>query len=427
MESVSTLVHLHDVPASYRAFWNANGPIRPAPTTALGRLKHTKQVVHIPDLKDDEAYLKREPLRVVTVEQAGARSFLGAPMLKVKGLIGAIVIYRQAVRPFTDTQIQLLETFADQAVIAIENARLFNETKEALARQTATADVLKVISRSAFDLGSVMNTLTHSAAELCNAEIGALYLCEGDAVVARGVADADPAQAEFLRRTPLQNDSSTYVGRTILAGAIRNIADVANETEAGLLKKFSGALGFRSILFVPLMREGRGIGVFALARKRIGQFSTREVDLVQTFADQAVIAIENVRLFDEVQARTLELSEALAHQTASQQYPWGHRFFTNGLEPTLRATTKNLGSAVEIRIRDNGGGIPADVRAKMFDPFFTTKPAGEGTGLGLSMTYDIIVKQHGGRIDVETELGCFTEFIITLPRKKTPEAAGGTS
>ena len=162
-----------------------------------------------------------------------------------------------------------------------------------------------------------MNTLTHSAAELCKAEIGALYLHEGDVLVARGVADVDSAQADFLRRTPLRNDSSTYVGRTIRAGAIRNIADVASEREIGLLKRFSEILGFRSILFVPLMREGRGIGVFALARQRTGQFSQRDVDLVQTFADQAVIAIENVRLFDEVQAKTRDLTEALTYQTGS--------------------------------------------------------------------------------------------------------------
>jgi GAF domain-containing protein len=148
----------------------------------------------------------------------------------------------------------LLRTFADQAVIAIENARLFNETQEALERQTATADVLKVISRSAFDLNSVMDTLTSSAAELCKAEVSALYLREGDVLVARGVAHADATQVDFLRRTPLLIDDSTYIGRTFQAGAVRNI-DVATETETGQLKRFGEVLGFRSIVFVPLMRN----------------------------------------------------------------------------------------------------------------------------------------------------------------------------
>jgi len=194
---------------------------------------------------------------------------------------------------------------------------LRRELAEARAQQTATADVLKVISRSAFDLDSVMNTLAHSAAELCKADFSALYLREGDVLIVRGVAEADAAQADFLRKTPLQMDSSTYVGRTILAGSVRNVADVGNETEIGHIKKFSEILGFRSILFVPMMREGRGVGVFALARKRTGEFSQREVELVQTFADQAVIAIENARLLDEVQARTRDLQESLQQQTAT--------------------------------------------------------------------------------------------------------------
>ncbi|MET3841809.1 GAF domain-containing protein [Bradyrhizobium sp. OAE829] len=287
--------------------------------TIASRALRQCAVVHVADVSADPDYPETAALVL-----GGVRTVLSVPLVRDGRPIGAITLSRTRVDPFTPTQIDLIRTFADQAVIAIENVRLFDEVQaktrdlsESLQQQTATADVLKVISRSAFDLGSVMNTLTHSAAELCKAEIGALYLREGDVLVARGVADADPEQVDFLRRTPLQNDSSTYVGRTIRAGAIRNIADVANETEIGLLKRFSEALGFRSILFVPLMREGRGIGVFALARKRTGQFSPREVDLVQTFADQAVIAVENVRLFDEVQAKTRDLTEALTYQTGS--------------------------------------------------------------------------------------------------------------
>src|SRR5258708_40058065 len=149
-----------------------------------------------------------------------------------------------------------------------------------------------------------MNTLTRSASELCKSEITALYLREGDNLVARGIVVADAAQVDFLTQNPLPTGTSTYVGRTLLEGSVRNVADIESATEFGSLKRFGEALGFRAILFVPLMREGRGIGVFALWRKRTGEYSQREVELVQTFADQAVIAIENVRLFDEVQAKT---------------------------------------------------------------------------------------------------------------------------
>ena len=247
----------------------------------------------------------------------GWRSVLIVPLLRVGKSIGAISVTRREPGAFAEHHVQLLQTFADQAVIAIGNVGLFDEVQartadlqELLQQQTATSDVLKVISRSAFELDSVMNTLTQSAADLCKAEISALYLREGDMLVARGVAGVDAGQVDFLRRTPLQIDASTYVGRTFLAGSVRNIADIASETEIGQLKAFGETLGFKSILFVPLMREARSVGIFVLARRRTGHFSQQEIDLVQTFADQAVIAIENVRLFNETQ-------EALARQTAT--------------------------------------------------------------------------------------------------------------
>jgi len=227
-------------------------------------------------------------------------------------------------RIFGKSEISLAESFRDQAVIAIENVRLFNEVQaktreleESLQQQTATADVLKVISRSASDLNSVMNTLTRSAAELCKAELSALYLRDGDLMIARGMAGVDGTRMDFLRDTPLRIDNSG-AGRALQTGSILNMADVERDgTET--TKKFGEALGFNSILFVPLMREGRGIGVFALGRKRTGEYSQREVELLQTFADQAVIAIENSRLFEEVQARTRELSKSLEDLRAAQE------------------------------------------------------------------------------------------------------------
>ncbi|HZR73876.1 GAF domain-containing protein [Bradyrhizobium sp.] len=288
-----------------------------------------------------------EPSLRAAVELGGIRTMASVPLLKDGVAFGRIIAARQEVRPFDDKQLATLQGFAAQAVIAIENARLLNELRartddlgESLQQQTATADVLKVISRSAFDLDSVMNTLAHSAGELCKAKISALYLREGDVLIARGVAEADAAQAEFLRRTPLEANSSTYLGRTLLAGAVRNIANVSNETEIGLLKKFSEVLDFKSILFVPLMREGRGVGVFALARKRTGLFSQREVDLVQTFADQAVIAIENARLFEEVQAKTRDLTESLQQQTAVGEVLGTISRSTFELQPVLDTLVK---------------------------------------------------------------------------------------
>jgi len=253
----------------------------------------------------------------------GFRSMLFSPLISNGTPIGMITVTRKEPGNFAEHHVQLLQTFADQAVIAIENVRLFDEVQaktrdltESLQQQTATADVLKVISRSAFDLDTVMNTLTRSASELCQADLSALFLRDGDLLVARGVSGFEGKLVEFVRQTPVQIDDETYLGRAVLMGAIADIPDFENDTNTKL-RTFQKALGFKSILMVPLMREGRGVGVFALCRNHIGAFSQRQIELVQTFADQAVIAIENVRLFGEVQAKTRDLSEALTYQTGS--------------------------------------------------------------------------------------------------------------
>jgi GAF domain-containing protein len=171
--------HLHDVPPSYRAFWEQHGPLRPSPNTGLYRLARTKRVQHIPNLKADSTYAEREPLRVVTVEQAGARSLLCVPMLKESELVGAIVIYRQELRPFREKQIELVQNFAAQAVIAIENARLSTEQREALDRQTAAAEVLQVINSSPGDLAPIFDVMLQKALSLCGAAFGQLVTFDG--------------------------------------------------------------------------------------------------------------------------------------------------------------------------------------------------------------------------------------------------------
>ena len=545
------------------------------------RAFRTGQPVHFPDVLAEPGYSGGVIQRL-----GGFRSLLATPLLRDREAIGVFSLSRTGEpEPFSQRQIELLQTFADQAVIAVENARLFDEVQaktrdlsESLQQQTATADVLKVISRSAFDLHAVFDTLARSAADLCAASLCGLHVREGEFLICRGYAGGTREQQDFVRQMRIPIDDTNYVMiRVLKSGEITNIADF--DTAPVAIRTVQKVLGFKALLMVPLMREGQGIGLFVLGRDRVGEFSQRHIELVQTFADQAVIAIENARLFEQVQQRTRELSQSLddlraaqdrlvqteklaslgqltagiAHEIknplnfvnnfaalsaelteelnetlapapldekmrgdvgeltgmlksnlekvvqhgkradsivknmlqhsressgerraqdlnalvseslnlayhgaraersdfnitvrqdldpgagAADVYPQeltrallnliSNGFYAairrkieaNGqsFEPMLTAATRGAGDVVEIRIRDNGTGIPPEIREKIFNPFFTTKPTGEGTGLGLSMAHDIIVKQHGGRIDVETEAGAFTEFIITLPR-----------
>jgi two-component system, NtrC family, sensor kinase len=275
------------------------------------------EVAQIPDTES----LTGEILDIARAR--GFRSLLFAPLMNKGTAIGLIAVTRVSAGAFAGHHVQLLKTFADQAVIAIENTRLFNEVQartrdleESLQQQTATADVLKVISRSAFDLEAVMNTLARSASELCAADYSALFLRDGDTLVMKGRSEIADELVDFMRNTRVPVDETSHMGRAVLHGDIANIPDIERDTRTEL-RTFQNTLGFKSILVIPLMREGRGIGAFALARNRVEEYSQRQVELVQTFADQAVIAIENARLFDEVQARTRDLSESLQQQTAT--------------------------------------------------------------------------------------------------------------
>src|SRR6516165_6863853 len=259
-------------------------------------------------------YLEGDPRVVAFADLAGARTMFGVPMLKEDTLLGTISIYRQEVRPFTAKQIELVTNFAAQAVIAIENTRLLNELRESLQQQTATAAVLKVISRSTFDLQTVLGTLVQSAARLCEADMAAIHRLVGTNYQHAASHGYPPDLHDYMTKIRFAPGRGTITGRTALEASIVHVTDVPDDPEH-TLGDVVRKIGVRTILGVPLLREGVPIGIILLTRRMVRPFTERQIELAATFADQAVIAIENVRLFDEIQDKNRQLAEASEHKS----------------------------------------------------------------------------------------------------------------
>jgi class 3 adenylate cyclase len=310
------------VPSAFAEFLQ-RGPHRPGPFSPINRVAKTRQRVHIADFRVDQAYLTHDPLAVAGVELGGQRTLLVVPMLKEDKLVGMIAIYRQEVRPFADKQIELVENFAAQAVIAIENTRLLNELRQSLEQQTATSEVLKVISSSPGELEPVFNAILVNATRICEAKFGLLYRREGDGLRTVAMHGAPAALVKERQRDPIVRPApATGLGQALARKQPVQIADVLKGSEylnvpAGYTgSTFARLSGARTVLGVPMLKDNELVGAITIFRKEVRPFTDKQIELVENFAAQAVIAIENARLLNDLSKLNQQLEQRVTDQVS---------------------------------------------------------------------------------------------------------------